>query len=172
MTTGKQKRTISGHLEAVVGVCYSPDGHRLATASKDRTIRIWSLQTDAERPSPPGAHRLCQRALASSPDSNRLASLLGRYAARLGRGQGAGGVHRQRAHQGNPGVSSRAPTANCLQSPGAGRGSIRLWDAGTGQERRTIDTHGQAVTCVCFSPDGKLLASGATWATRWSRTAM
>jgi WD40 repeat protein/mono/diheme cytochrome c family protein len=38
-------------------------------------------------------------------------------------------------------------------------GLVRLWDANTGKERRTLQDHGEPVLTVAFSPDGKRLAS-------------
>lgn len=37
-------RVLSGHLMTVTGVSFSPDGSRLASASLDRTIRVWELR--------------------------------------------------------------------------------------------------------------------------------
>jgi WD40 repeat protein len=39
-------------------------------------------------------------------------------------------------------------------------GTLRLWDVGTGEERRVFD-HGQPVSCAAFSADGRLLAAAA-----------
>ncbi|HKI31609.1 MAG TPA: c-type cytochrome domain-containing protein [Gemmataceae bacterium] len=52
-----------------------------------------------------------------------------------------------------------SPDGNTLATCGYDR-LIKLWDAGTGKERRTLKDHSDSVYSVAFSPDGKLLASG------------
>jgi len=42
---GQLKRTLGGHTEAVRYSCFSADGHRVISASDDRTARIWDAQT-------------------------------------------------------------------------------------------------------------------------------
>ena len=40
-------------------------------------------------------------------------------------------------------------------------GAVRLWDAETGACARTLEGHGDAMYSVCFSPDGRRLATGS-----------
>lgn len=40
--------------------------------------------------------------------------------------------------------------------------TIRLWDVASGKELRKLEGHQDTVSCVAFSPDGRLLASGAS----------
>ena len=39
--TGAKRRTLKGHTSAVMKVAWHPDGNRLASASTDRSVRVW-----------------------------------------------------------------------------------------------------------------------------------
>ena len=43
--TGAKKQTLQGHTSAVMGVAWHPDGDRLASASTDRSVRVWDPRT-------------------------------------------------------------------------------------------------------------------------------
>jgi WD40 repeat protein len=39
--------------------------------------------------------------------------------------------------------------------------TVRVWDAATGDYRKTLTGHSGGVTAVAFSPDGRQIASGS-----------
>ncbi|BBO59254.1 NACHT domain-containing protein [Mycoavidus sp. B2-EB] len=47
MRSGQLSRTLSGHSDKIYSVMYSPDGVRLASGSKDQTVRLWNVETGA-----------------------------------------------------------------------------------------------------------------------------
>ena len=73
-TQGSELHTLTGHTGAIVGVSYSPDGTTVATASWDRTARVWDVNTGSRFPHvSPGirmrstAYRLVRIAILSQP---------------------------------------------------------------------------------------------------------
>lgn len=48
LETGDQLSTMSGHLRYVHGVKFTPDGQRLATLSRDGTVKFWDVATGRE----------------------------------------------------------------------------------------------------------------------------
>ena len=63
----------AGHGEAVIAVCFSPDGRQLASGSGDMTVRFWDVLTETPLHTCK-AHTHWVLCIAWSPDSRKLAS--------------------------------------------------------------------------------------------------
>src|SRR4051794_1241402 len=64
-----------------------------------------------------------------------------------------------RGHTGEIRRLAWSPTGLQLATP-SGDGSVRVWDAASGELLHTLDGHTDTVHAVAWSPDGELLASG------------
>jgi WD40 repeat protein len=67
----------------VFSVVFSPDGHRLASASGDETIRLWNADTGQPIGAPLKGHTDTVRSVVFSPDGHRLASAGGDHTIRV-----------------------------------------------------------------------------------------
>ena len=82
ITSGKLRREIDAHSNAVYSVAYSPDGKSLASAGADRSIKLWNL-SNGEMIRRFDGHSDTVYGIAISPDGKLLLSGGGDHEARL-----------------------------------------------------------------------------------------
>ena len=94
--------TLRGHSGEAHSVCFSPDGKRLATGSRDNTAKVWDAASGKELLTLRG-HTGPVNSVCFSPDGTQLATArLGQHGKDLGRGQRAGVAHPLRALRQGP----------------------------------------------------------------------
>ena len=157
--TGQLVRTLAGHSDVVYGVAYSPDGTRLATASWDQTVKIWNTSDGRELLTLQGHHERVWR-VAYSPNGQQLASLGNRELIIWDAQSGAEVRTFPSTGRLNLYGLAYSPDGRHIAVTMQTRGAIIL-DAATGKEEVVFGHHASDAKNVAFSPDGKLVASGA-----------
>ncbi|MEV8551872.1 WD40 repeat domain-containing protein [Streptomyces glaucescens] len=157
-----------GHTGAVYLTSFSPDGRTLATASYDRTVRLWDV-SDPTRPKPLGVplagHTSWVSSAVFSPDGRTLASAGDDGVIRLWdvtdreRPTSLGSLT---GHRGTVYLVAFGPDGRTLASASEDR-TVGLWDVrepGRARALGRLTGHGAAVRSVAFAPDGRTVAAG------------
>jgi WD40 repeat protein len=157
--TGKQKRRLVGHLGMIDALAFAPDGKVLVTVARDLTLRSWDPETGKEV-TPPRSCRFRNNFLACSPDGKLLA-LPGAYGAvRLWDVAAAKEVRvLQVRHLAT--AAAFAPDGKTLAATASdgNNSTLSLWDVATGRRTQRFTARRWHLSCVAFSPDGRVLAS-------------
>ncbi len=155
----------SGHEYPVYGVTWSPDGTRLATGSRDGTVRIWDAETgqplricgEVQWRVMPEWMRNIVRSVAWSADGARLAAAENHnvqlWDPNTGQRRKTYQKHRDRIW-----TVVWSPDSACLASSSLD-GYIHIWKATTLQTLLRFHGQSEDVRSLAWSPDGTRLAS-------------
>ncbi|CAD5952018.1 serine/threonine-protein kinase [Planktothrix agardhii] len=168
--------TLTGHLNTVNSVAFSPDGRTLASGSYGHRIKLWDVQSQGEIATLTG-HSSSVESVAFSPDGQTLASGSSDHTIKLWDVPSQRQIATLTGHPDTVNSVAFSPDGRMLAS-GSRDQTIKLWNVPS--QRKWWDVRSQwpiatltghsndltislrnFVSSVVFSPDGRTLASGS-----------
>lgn len=147
----------SRHTSRVTAVAWSVRGTRIASASYDKTVRIWDAKTGDNLLTYQG-HWDRVIAVAWSQDGNLLASAGNDCTIQIWDPHTGNLILTYREHTQPVLAICWSPDGKRIASACEGR-TVRIWDTITGQTVYTHYSHGGRILTLGWSPDGKHIAS-------------
>ena len=149
-----------GHAGNVYTVTWSPDSRRVASASADRTIKVWDAATGTETLTI-ASHALEVNCVAWSLDGRRLASASGDQTIMIFDADSGRQLLKLIGHTTRVNFVAWNPDGERLASVSEDH-TVKIWNTATGKETLTVGGRADMTDCLAWSPDGMTLASGGT----------
>ena len=159
IATAQLTTTLEGHTDLVYSVAFRPNGVMLASASWDKKVRLWNVNTGRLLHTLEG-HKNEVMSVAFSLDGQTLASASWDGTIRLWNPNNGKLKRILTGHAGGVASIAFGPDGQTLAS-GNANWTIQLWNTKTWKLERTLKGHTDVVEVVAFSPDGATLASGS-----------
>jgi len=151
--------TLTGHSSFINYLVISPDGQTLASASADKTIKIWNLATGQEIRTLTG-HSSFINYLVISPDGQTLASASADKTIKLWNLATGQEIRRFTGHSNYVNYLAISPDGQTLVSSSADK-TIKVWNLATGQEIRTLTGYSKYIDYFVISSDWQTIATGS-----------
>jgi WD40 repeat protein len=164
--TGALAGVVGRHNAQIWGSAFSPDGRRLATASNDRTVRVWSWNPARFESEQEPELTLRVRVLghgnrvAFSTDGRHLVTGGEKHSVSIWDAKTGELIETLLGHTGDVYAVACSADGRWLATAGEDT-TVRIWDAKSWQFLRTLRGHVSLVGTLSFSPDSQRLASGS-----------
>ncbi|MEH2059993.1 MAG: CHAT domain-containing protein [Nostoc sp.] len=156
----REYNRLENHIEegrdSVKDVVFSPDGNIIATASLDKTVKLWSR--DGKELKTLHGHKNGVICVSFSPDGNIIASGSWDKTVKLWSRDGKE-LKTLHGHQERINSISFSPDGNIIATASSDK-TVKLWSR-DGKELKTLHGHKNGVFGVSFSPDGNIIATAS-----------
>jgi WD40 repeat protein len=152
----RERNLLDGHQETVNGISMSPDGQRIATASRDDTAKLWDLQ--GRELITLSGHRGDVYSVNFSPDGKLMVTASKDETARLWTLEGKA-IAVFTGHQGDVYGAGFSPDGQKVITASRD-GTAKIWTL-KGELLQTLAGHQGDVYNATFNPDGKLIATAS-----------
>ena len=151
----RERNRLEGHRDVVWGLSFSPDGQLLASASNDRTVKLW--RPNGQLAATLNGHENRLTSVHFSPDGESLVSSSSDGTARLWSRTGKV-LATLVGHQQGVQSASFSPDGQQMVTASLD-GTARLWDR-QGNVQAILSGHRGSVNWAVFAPDAQLVATG------------
>ncbi|WP_116247809.1 WD40 repeat domain-containing protein [Nocardiopsis sp. FIRDI 009] len=149
---------LTGHTDTVRNLAWSPDGARIATASRDGTARLWDAHGGLVREL--RGHMGMVEMVSWSPDSRRLATASRDHTVRVWDADSGETLLRLTDATDVVRGVSWSPDGRYVAAASRDR-VVRIWEADTGRLSTRLTGHDDNVLGIRWSPDGTRLATAS-----------
>ncbi|MBC1221117.1 WD40 repeat domain-containing protein, partial [Nostoc sp. UCD120] len=151
--------TLEGHSSGVISVAFSPNRPQLASASYDKTIKIWDVGSGKLIKTLTG-HSESVYSVVYSPNGQQLASASTDKTIKIWDVSSAKLLKTLTGHSREVISVVYSPNGQQLASAGDDN-TIKIWDVSSGKLLKTLTGNSSEVVSVVYSPNGQQLASAS-----------
>ncbi len=156
---GSLLRTLTGHSNRVNALAVTPDGKQVISASDDKTLKVWNLETFQEVSTLTG-HSDWVYALAVTPDGKQVISGSDDNTLKVWNLETFQEVSTLTGHSSEVYALALTPDGKQVIS-GSRDKTLKVWNLETFQEVSTLTGHSSGVYALALTPDGKQVISAS-----------